>query len=686
MNHDVPAFNRLGLPAVAIGTTVVLGTGVSLSFDSTRDLLLRWWWVPMVLGAAALVLVLRYLTAKQVERWRAMSPDQWRERWWQQRAALMMFVAVPALIFLVGGVAVLPQHLQLVAIRAVLLLLVCLLPAILWYLFIATRRASLLNEFLANLDRLGLMRQQVGESEVTMRRRVSGYLQRFGAVYGDLPEKVHHTVQKGEFERYTRSDFNSSTGMTTAVVPVLTATGLIAIGWLLTLPPVDVMEQRGEVVPWVQALTPTLEPITLAFIGAYFFSLQVLFRRYALKDLRGSAYISVSMRIILAIIGVWVLTVVNDRLGLLSEGMLFTVAFAIGVFPVVLWQIISHQLKKLTFLTVPSMRAELPLDRLDGLTVWHQARLEEEDIENVPNMATADLVDLLLNTRLAPNRIIDWTDQAILDTQLGPDTGELRGQLHAKGIRNASTFLQVAANDRAKVFDTDADKAKVAAIEAAIRTNDNLRHVQCWRRLDRQEALEPAQAATPAPAADPIAAAASVADPIADPVAAAAAPAAATFADPVAAATPAAAPAIQVADPVAAVADPANPVVAPTIPVGPAATADPVAAAADLVADPVAAATLATDPATPAASVADPVADPDAAAIPATTVVAPTIPVGPAAAADPVAVATPATDPAIPASPATPAIPGPAQATIVEPLPGTETPRPVAPAGEIATG
>ena len=421
-----------------------------------------------------------------------------REKWSQRRAALVMFVAAPALISLVGGVAVLPEHLQLVAIRAALLLVVCLLPSILWYLFITTRRVSLLNEFLANLDRLGLMREQAGEGEVTMRRRISGYLQRFGAVYGDLPEVVHRTVQENRFERYSRAHFSGATGVTTAAIPVLTSTALISIGWLLTLPPVDVSTRAAtDVVAWIEALTPTLQPITLAFLGAYFFSIQMLFRRYALKDLRGSAYIAVSMRIVLAIIGVWVLTAVNGQLGLLGEGTLFAVAFAVGVFPLVLWQIISHHLKKLKFLTVPSMRSALPLDQLDGLSVWHQVRLEEEDIENVPNMATADLVDLLLNTRLAPNRIVDWTDQAILHTQRGPDAADKRAQLHARGVRNATTFLQVAAT-RTTLFDDEAHRKLVPALEVGIRSTANLQLIQCWRRIC-EHAQPPTEVVLPLP-------------------------------------------------------------------------------------------------------------------------------------------------------------------------------------------
>ena len=95
--------------------------------------------------------------------------------------------------------------------------------------------------------------------------------------------------------------------------------------------------------------------------------------------------------------------------------------FAVGVFPVVAWQIIRNIMIKIFRYALPSLESQLALDCLDGLTVWHEARLEEEDIENVPNMATADIVSLLVSTRLPADRIVDWVDQAILLTYLGPD-------------------------------------------------------------------------------------------------------------------------------------------------------------------------------------------------------------------------------------------------------------------------
>lgn len=57
------------------------------------------------------------------------------------RAALL--VIVPLLLAMVGSVIVLSQAYQLIVLRVVFLIVVCLLPATMWYLYIATRKASL---------------------------------------------------------------------------------------------------------------------------------------------------------------------------------------------------------------------------------------------------------------------------------------------------------------------------------------------------------------------------------------------------------------------------------------------------------------------------------------------------------------------------------------------------------------
>ena len=108
-----------------------------------------------------------------------------------KRAGLFIFVVMPLVVLAVASVAALPARWQTTTLRTVFVVVVCLLPAAMWYLFIANQKASLLNEYLANLERLGLLRHRAGsgdepESEAARQIRISGYLKKFEAVYGPL--------------------------------------------------------------------------------------------------------------------------------------------------------------------------------------------------------------------------------------------------------------------------------------------------------------------------------------------------------------------------------------------------------------------------------------------------------------------------------------------------------------------
>lgn len=50
----------------------------------------------------------------------------------------------------------------------------------------------------------------------------------------------------------------------------------------------------------------------------------------------------------------------------------------------------------------------------EGINLYHRARLMEEGVENIENLAHHDLVDLILRTRIPVSVLIDWVDQAIL--------------------------------------------------------------------------------------------------------------------------------------------------------------------------------------------------------------------------------------------------------------------------------
>ena len=411
-------------------------------------------------------------------------------------AAVIIFVVTPLILIGIGAPMVVPGY-RVLAFRSFLVLTLCLLPATMWYLFIITRRASLLNDFVTSLNRLGLLQpmEYEGGDGPARQRRIYAYLQKFEASYGPLSKRSRASIRDGTFKPGVREERSiRATGRAADVIaasttiPIVLATVLTALGWLVTLPP------YGGSKP----LEIVEEPLTYAFLGAYFFSLQMLFRRYVRRDLRGSAYVAVAMRIILAVIGTGVATEAVRLLNpAVSERSLLVVGFTIGVFPKVAWQIVQTAFRQITGLVIKGLRTDSPLSALDGLTVWHEARLEEEDIENVPNMATTDIVELFLNTRIPPNRIIDWVDQAILFTHLSPAGDEKdrdikqseearRRDLRSLGVRTATSLVELPVRDpgtRRVLEARELDPDSLALIQEAIKSNDNFALVRRWRCL-----------------------------------------------------------------------------------------------------------------------------------------------------------------------------------------------------------
>jgi hypothetical protein len=519
-------------------------------FPTGKEFLTKQWW----LLAPALLAILTPFAFPSTRRWLIQATAQ-------RRIGIVIFGVLPVVLLSVGAVVLLPPPVQAAALRVIFLGVVCSLPAVLYYLFMATKKYSLLNEFLLNLRRLGLLAPQrlprstaegeVWETKDERTGRIKAYVQKFEAVYGAVPTDLSgmilnptnpgQTVFDPRMSKTDASGFVSIFALETTV-PVVLATVLITLGWLITLPPKqgDLARQSEgshlqsssapqpvagnaaadnstglQTAKWLEAFTPEGTPVQFAFIGAYFFSLQMLFRRYVRRDLRASAYVAVSLRIVLSLIGTWVVVAATTANPLVYFGArakdpsvdantLLVMGFVIGVFPRVVWQVVQAAVKRFsgaTFL-LPSLQAQLPLSDLDGLTVWHEARLEEEDIENIPNMATADLIDLIINTRFSPDRLIDWMDQAILLTHLGPETAKdseetRRAILRRHGIRTASELVEVhrrseARNER-EAFERilgapEGCCSPLRSLVDAVSTNSTLQLIQIWRGLEASEA------------------------------------------------------------------------------------------------------------------------------------------------------------------------------------------------------
>ena len=98
---------------------------------------------------------------------------------------------------------------------------------------------------------------------------------------------------------------------------------------------------------------------------------------------------------------------------------------------------------------MPSLQSAYPLSDLEGLNVWYEARLMEEGIEDMQNLVSANIVDVLLHTRVPVGRLVDWCDQAQLFVHLSPLPGgdderaaHARVALGSCGVRSATTFLK----------------------------------------------------------------------------------------------------------------------------------------------------------------------------------------------------------------------------------------------------
>lgn len=294
------------------------------------------------------------------------------------------------------------------------------IPGWLLVRFLDRRAGALWDEYVIHLHRLGVDRPgSLPEPPATStyyipwrddgglaRRGLRNiYQQKFDAYYGRSVSRV-----TADEDQPVKSE---------ALFPVFLCTAVLAVGWTAIFynPALSLGSLSAE---GAEATTGTV--LTFSFMGAYLYFLQTLMRRYFQADLRAGAYVSGYIRLVSALI---VAAVLQASLfsQMPAEAAMVT-AFVIGWFPDVglkwLLRFASRRLRG----TVPSLDPAYPLNRLDGLNVWYESRLLEEGIEDLQNLATAKLVDVLLHTRVPVARLVDWVDQAVLLIHLPPEPAD----------------------------------------------------------------------------------------------------------------------------------------------------------------------------------------------------------------------------------------------------------------------
>jgi hypothetical protein len=166
----------------------------------------------------------------------------------------------------------------------------------------------------------------------------------------------------------------------------------------------------------------------LAFLGAFIWSAQAILYRLNAGDLSPSVYFSAGIRMILApVLSLMIshLTYGFEPLQGLRGG-LPAIAFLVGWFPDRALIFLKEQFPAI--FRDKRCAHDLPLNMIEGVHTYDRARLHELGIVDAQNLASANLVELIVRTAFNPEQVIDWIGQARLYTYFKDQVSALRGQ------------------------------------------------------------------------------------------------------------------------------------------------------------------------------------------------------------------------------------------------------------------
>jgi hypothetical protein len=153
-------------------------------------------------------------------------------------------------------------------------------------------------------------------------------------------------------------------------------------------------------------------PALYAFIGVYLFTLGTMVRRLYIADLNDNVFWGAINRLLLS---------VGLALAVMTEPTQQRFGGAIGFFAlgfianIVLESLLYRVIRSLNFNRSKQFkRDDVPLQMVRGINIWKEYRLEEEGIESVQNLATANLLELAVRTHYNIRTLIDWIDQSIV--------------------------------------------------------------------------------------------------------------------------------------------------------------------------------------------------------------------------------------------------------------------------------
>jgi hypothetical protein len=219
-------------------------------------------------------------------------------------------------------------------------------------------------------------------------------------------------------------------------LPMLVNTLLLLVLWATTLLPhgiagmLDYLSSGGTLKVGVAFMFPRIAAdaalVNWALLGAYFYGLLLLIRRWMQSDLTTGVIWKLNVRFVIAFLLGLLLTRIVSEGGTVSAELgpwTMLLAFSIGIVPDVFLRWASRQLKRIGRVDAEEMaRLFTPSDlqrRIPGMSFWQLDRLAEEDIESVQDLAMRAIPTLLIHTRFDTALMMSWVDRALLADQAG---------------------------------------------------------------------------------------------------------------------------------------------------------------------------------------------------------------------------------------------------------------------------
>ena len=180
--------------------------------------------------------------------------------------------------------------------------------------------------------------------------------------------------------------------------------------------------------------------VTMALMGGFIWSSQNIVRRLVTADLSPGTYYNSGIRMIMSgLIALMVSFIIpSDKVG---DYMIVT-AFLIGLFPEKGLRYLVERIKVLPMQSKDQSHP-LPLEMIEGMSLFHKVRLAEIGVDNAQNLAETNLILLMVRTPFNVRTLLDWIGQAKLAVGLKEDLFRITNE----GVRTIFDLMIVGKED-----------------------------------------------------------------------------------------------------------------------------------------------------------------------------------------------------------------------------------------------